>query len=111
MVRRERAIVDYVGKLNLLRPDRLPDPRKIPEALTKIQKQYSIDVALSGIHTQTGIPITRNINIVTDSLLSRNQIGAAVESIARQKGEGYGFDMIGWEIRGYMKAGPDGSIS
>jgi hypothetical protein len=110
MVRREREIRDYINNFLSLRPSSLPDPRALPEALTALKKRFSIEVALSGIHTQTGQPITRNISIASDSLLSNADIGALADDISSRTGDRYGFDLIGYEVVGYMRAGPEGTV-
>lgn len=108
MFSKERRIRDYINTLNLVPPSQKPNPAALPEALTILSRKYSIEVQITGRLVGTGAPVTQNISIATDSLLSRRQIDAAVLEIARKTTTTYGLEYESHEIVGYMREGPAG---
>ena len=108
MVRRERAIVSYTSRLYMLGPTRNPDPTKLPEALSRIQSKYSIEVKITSTLSSTGARSEIFATISTDALLNRTQIESGIDKIMSSQGERYGFEMSNYEIVGYMRSGPLG---
>lgn len=110
MVRRERSIRDYIGNLKFLGPDRLPNPARLPEALSKLQRKYAIEVLLKGIHSETGKKVEIFATISTDRLLSQSRIADIAAELAQQKGGRYGFELTEHSVESYLRAGPEGFV-
>lgn len=105
MVRRERDIVAHVGNLRLLGPNRLPNPLKLPEALTRIDKRYSIEVKLGERYLPTGKTESVYATITSNTLLSNSMIDKAVDKIYQGNRSKYSFEFTGYELTAYMRAG------
>lgn len=108
MVRRERAIAEYIPNLRFLGRNQFPNPKRLPEALTRIQGKYSVQVSIQSVMSSTGAVTKINANISSDKLLSPAMIESAVNKIMASRGERYGFEMESFQVTAYMRAGSEG---
>lgn len=88
-VTRERRRREQGRQLRFLGRQRKPDPRKLPLALTAIQRQYAFLVTVDGIDSHSGDKIQKYITISTDELLSRDEIEALAEEAFERDTERY----------------------
>lgn len=86
LIRELKGAEEAAGRLRFTRLDRLPDPSRLPEAITRLRRTYSFDVMLRGHNTLTGAEETRWVTVSLDELRSRRDI----EDIASDFGEEYG---------------------
>ena len=74
MVRRIRGVETTGAQLQFVGLNRTPDPRRIPEALTKLRRAFSFRVRLRGTDIATGDPFERFVNVALDHPLTRAEI-------------------------------------
>ena len=74
MVRRIRGVETTGAQLQFVRLDRVPDPRRIPEALTKLRRAFSFRVRLRGTDIATGARFERFVSVALDQPLTRAEI-------------------------------------
>lgn len=89
---------------------RLPNPARLPEAVTKIRRAFSFQLEVSGQSLTTGERMTRFVTVATDTLLTR----AALEDLAGRTVAGdtdaYEFDLDSVQLTGGLRAGAFGTI-
>ena len=74
MFRRVRNVETTGAQLQFVGLNRTPDPRRIPEALTKLRRAFSFRVRLRGTDIATGDPFERFVNVALDQPLTRAEI-------------------------------------
>lgn len=67
------------NRLQNIRRNLLPDPRRIPLAQTDIRRNFSFTVRVDGTDPFTGERISKDITISSDTVLSRDDIAELVE--------------------------------
>ncbi len=93
IVRRVKELEKKTALYKYIRKGFLPDPSRIPTALTSILRKYSYKLSYIGV-TETGERITKHVTISTDNLITPN---AAIEI-----GKGYLADLPdAYGIEGY----------
>ena len=110
IVRRERGIIQAGARLRNLRRDRMPDPRRLPEALTKLRRAFSFTVELRGVDTATQAPIERFVTVSLDNLRTRERIEEIAEGFLSTEEERYKFDVELVLLQTGIKAGVLGTI-
>jgi hypothetical protein len=110
LVRRERELVSAGSSLKFLNRNARPDPRRLPEALTSLRRQYSFTVEVRGTSLSNGESRVQNVTVVSDRLLTRGEIEDVAEGFATDGGERYGMNVDSLLLTRGMKAGALGTI-
>ena len=69
-----RGVSEAAYHVRNIRKDYLPDPDRLPHAITQIRKDYSFNVRLDIRDAESGEPISRNITVTSDRLMSVSDI-------------------------------------
>ena len=96
--------------LSALRLDRMPNPMRLPPALTKIRRAYSFTVRVRGEEFGTGIKMEQFVTITTDKLLTRGEIESLANLVVEKDLERYGLDIATVTLIGGQRAGPEGLL-
>lgn len=109
IVRAERNIISAGKNLQNIRLGFVPDPRRLPEALTKISRSFNFVVRITGTDTSTGSTFIQNISVALDKPLTRSRLEAiAVDFIEAEK-DRYGINIEEVLLIEGVKAGPLGT--
>lgn len=110
VMRRESGVERIASQLKFLRLDRLPNPLRLPPAITRLRRQYSFLVEVTGHLIDTGEIIKQHITIATDTLRTRQELqNLAINTIEGEK-ERYGIDIIGAQLISGKRAGDMGIL-
>ena len=104
----ERALMGPV--LSALRLDRMPNPMRLPPALTKIRRAYSFTVRVRGTEFESGISMEQFVTITTDKLLTRGEIESLANLVMEKDLNRYGLDVTELLLIGGQRAGPEGLL-
>lgn len=88
----------------------LPDVAMMPEAKTKLRREYSYRVRISHIDSRTGQRVERWVTVSSDDVISKDE--AATRAIQDYAG-GYGFQLgnvVEVEVTDIRKAGAAGKL-
>lgn len=110
LVRKERELVSAGSSLKFLNQNSRPDPRRLPEALTAIRRQYSFTVEVRGTSLSSGESRVQNITVVSDRLMTRGEIEDTATGFAEDGGERYGMEVDSVLLTRGMKAGAFGTL-
>ena len=72
----EAAIGPVLSALGI---NRLPNPMRLPPALTKIRRAFSFTVRVRGLDVESGISSERFVTVTTDTLLTRGELEALAQ--------------------------------
>ena len=109
-IRAIRGVEAAGTRLRNLRLDRVPDPRRMPEALTTLRRSFSFRVQLRGVEIDTGNPFTRHVTVALDSPRTRAEIERIAEQFVVDEPERYGIDLAEVLLVSGSKAGPEGTL-
>ena len=109
-VRAIKGVETVGGRLRSLRLDRVPDPRRMPEALTTLRRAFSFRVELRGVEIDTGNPFTRFVTVTLDSPRTRQRIEQLAEQFVLDEPKRYGIDLESVLLVHGSKAGPEGTL-
>lgn len=109
IVRGVRGIQTAGAQLRFLNRNTTPDPRRIPEALTKIRRAFSFTVRIRGVDVSTGESIERFVQVVLDNPVSRNTIEQLGFTFSQPEPDQYGFAVTEVLLTEGVKAGPLGT--
>ena len=73
-VRAVKGIIDPPYSIKNVRHDRLPDPSRIPEAITKQRRQYAVRTKITGVNSITGAQQSSYITLSFDDMITRNEL-------------------------------------
>lgn len=94
--------------LRYLNRDAYPNPQRLPDALSKIRRNYSFDIEVRGTLLDTDEPYSRYVTVTTDALLTRGDLeAAAMEAVEVEAGR-YGMAVDGALLVGGRRAGSQG---
>lgn len=110
IMRRVRNIETVGVQLRFLKRTAFPDPRRLPEALTKLRRAFSFTVRLRGIAIDTGQAIERFVTVSLDNPRSRDAMERIAEGFASEKRDPYGFDLEEVLLMTGVKAGAPGTL-
>ncbi|KKM99174.1 hypothetical protein LCGC14_1150560 [marine sediment metagenome] len=110
IVRAARDVEAIGSRLQFLRPNFTPDPRRLPEALTKLRRAFSFRVRISGTDLSTGDPFERFVTVALDDVASREDIEQMATSFVFQDRERYGIDLDDVQLMSGSKVGPQGTL-
>jgi len=110
IVRGVRGIEVAGARLRTLRRNFTPDPRRLPDALTKIRRAFSFEVRISGIDLSTGEDIVRHVSVSLDDPLTRSQIENIGLGFIEEELERYGLAVTDVLLTSGVKAGEEGTL-
>lgn len=110
IIRAERGVISAGKDLRNIRLGFVPDPRRLPEALTKMRRSFSFTVRITGTDVSTGEALIQNISVALDKPLTRSQIESIAVDFIEADFERYGLDITEVLLVSGVKAGPDGTL-
>ena len=93
-----------------MRRDFTPDPRRLPDALTKLRRAFSFQVKISGFDLSTGEDITRFVSVALDDPLTRAEIESIGLGFIEEDMERYGLAVTDVLLDRGVKAGVEGTL-
>ena len=75
-----RGVTEAAYHVRNIRKDFMPDPDRLPHAITNIRRDYSFNVRLNIRDGESGERFTRNITVTSDRNMTLNDIEAEAES-------------------------------
>ena len=109
-IREARGLEARSDYFRALRTDARPDPNRLPEALTKLRRNYSTRVKVRGYDSQTGQEVTRYFTVSSDLPLTKDE---AIEDILAQieeDDERYPLEVEEATALRQVRAGPRGTL-
>lgn len=110
MVRRVRKVETVGAQLQFIRLGLIPDPRRIPEALTKLRRSFSFRVRIRGTDIATGNPFKRFINVALNQPTSRQNIEMMALNFTFSEPERYQMAVDDVLLVSGVKAGEFGTL-
>ena len=110
IVRSERGVIAAGSRLRSLNRNFFPDPRRLPDALTKIRRAFSFTVELRGFDLGTGESIDQSVNVSLDNVLTRNEIENRALNFIDADTERYGIAVTDVILQRGVKAGEQGTL-
>ncbi len=93
-IMRELRGVQIAGEaLQFVRLDRVPNPLRVPTALTPIRRAFGSTVRIVGSLFDTGEGVTRFVQVTHDGVLTRGEIEAIAEGFIEDEEAEYGIDL------------------
>jgi len=75
-----RGVTEAAYHVRNIRKGYLPDPERLPHAITNIRRDYSFNTRLDIREGESGKVITRNITVTSDRLMTVSDIEAEAET-------------------------------
>jgi hypothetical protein len=94
IIRDVRNIFDVGAQLRFLNQESRPNPARLPEALTKIRREFSFTVEVRGIFGPTGLSTIQNVTITSDTLLTRREMEEAAIEAVEEGSDRYQLDIV-----------------
>lgn len=110
LMRFERGITTAGKNLRSLNLNRAPDPRRLPDALTKIRRAFSFVVEVRGFDLGTGENILQDIGVSLDNVLTRGEIESRAVNFIDAAEQHYGIAITDVIIQTGVKAGEQGTL-
>ena len=82
-----------------------PDPRRLPDALTKIRRAFSFTVRIKGFDLTTGEDFLQHVSVALDDSLTRAEIENLGLSAVEKDRDRYGFAVTDILLVSGIKAG------
>lgn len=90
---------------------RLPNPARLPPAITRIRRNYSFVVRVTGRLIDTAELITQNITVSLDTVRTREEIERLAEQAVLDNQSTYGMEDISSLIISGVRSGRLGTLS
>lgn len=110
IMRRERDIVSHGLRMKFLPLDRAPNPDRLPEALTRLRREFSYTVELRGRVIDTQELITRQVTVASSKLLTRREAEVIAAGFLLNTPEAYGMELDRAQLTGVLKSGELGTL-
>lgn len=110
IVARERALKNIGNYLNTLKRNQRPNPLALPEALTKLTRQFAVTVEVRGTLVDTEATTSQFITLSMDSLMEREDMEDLAEEILGEGVERYGMVFESVHFVEAMQAGAPGVL-
>lgn len=110
IIRAERGIISAGKHLSSIRLGFVPDPRRLPDALTKMRRSFSFTVRIRGTDISTGASIEQNISVALDRPLTRSQIESIAVDFIDADFDRYGIDIFDVTLIRGVQAGQLGTL-
>ncbi len=110
IVARSRAIFGHGSYLRGLRKGQRPNVFALPEALTRLTRQFAFTYKVEGTATDTGLPMSQYITLAMDKLKTGPEMQAEAVRIAEEGKERYDMDALRAIAVDGVQAGPLGVL-
>lgn len=110
IMRAERGVAASGVSLRALRRNFHPDPRRLPDALTKTLRSFSFTVKISGFDLETGEDVIQYVNVALDDTMTRGEIENIGLGLIEEEAQRYGFAVTDVLIERGVKAGDPGTL-
>lgn len=110
IARVERQIIAASADLRFMNQDFMPNPNRLPPALTTLRRQFSFKVRLRGIDPVTGSSVDQFVTISTDRLRSRRDMEAAAMEFTERDPSAYAIEFTQPLLVEGVRAGPGGVL-
>lgn len=110
LIRLEKDVQVRGSQLRYMRPDAIPNPARLPEALTRLRRPFSFTVEVRGTRADTGEPWKQHVTITTDRLLSRGTLEDMGLEAAERGSDRYAMRPETSVLIGGLRAGPLGTL-
>ncbi len=110
IVARSRAIFRHGDYLRTLRAGQRPNIFALPEALTKLTRQYAFTYKVEGTATDTGLPMQQYITLAMDKLKTGPEMQAEAVRVAEEGKDRYAMDATSATAIDGVQAGPLGTL-
>ena len=110
MSRRIRGVADAGSQLRFMRRNFIPDPRRIPEALTKMRRAFAFRVRVRGVQLETGEDLERFVTVSVNDPISRADAEAIAASMIADEPEFYKLAVTDVLMVDAVKAGVQGTL-
>lgn len=94
--------------LSALGVNRLPNPLRLPPALTKIRRAFSFTVRVRGLDADTGATIERFVTIATDTVLTRGELEELAADAIDRGQDRYKLSATEFLLTGGLRTGTPG---
>jgi hypothetical protein len=103
----EAAIGPVLSALGI---GRMPNPLRLPPAITKIRRAFSFTVRVRGLETDTGLTAEQFVQVTTDTLLTRGEIEALAQQAIETDLNRYKLTVSAVQLMGGVRAGAPGVL-
>ena len=103
----ERGAAQYLGSL---RQEYRFNPFRLPEAVTRLRRQFSFTVRLLFEDGDTGDLFEKIVTVATDRIMTRNEIEAAAMDSEEKAGYGRGGELVNAQILEGKRSGELGTL-
>jgi hypothetical protein len=103
----EAAIGPVLSALGI---NRMPNPMRLPPALTKIRRAFSFTVRVRGLETDTGVSTERFVQVTSDTLLTRGEIEALADQAIESDLDRYKLTVSEILLVGGVRSGAPGLL-
>lgn len=110
LLARVRGVEQKSSQLQFLRRDRFPDPRRLPEALTKLKRAFSFEVRIRGFASDTGEALERFVTVALDKPMTRARLEQTGFEFSQPEPQQYGMVVTDVTLVGGKKAGLEGTL-
>ena len=110
IIRAERGIEIVAARLRSMPRHLVPDPRRLPNATTKILRGFNFWVKISGFDMETGADFTQFVSVALDDVVSRGSIEEMGLAAIDADSERYGIAVTDVTLQRGVKAGELGTF-
>lgn len=110
IIRAERGVAATTAPLRAMRRSFTPDPRRLPDALTKLRRAFSFSVEIRGFDLANGEDVTRYVSVSLDDPLSREAMEAMGLEFIDEDFQRYGIAVTSVLLHRGVKAGAEGTL-
>lgn len=111
IMRAETGMERAGALLRFVLPRNRPNILRLPPALTRIRRQFSFVIQVTGQIIDTGESILQNITVSTDTILTRGELERLAETAVTSEQERYGFTVESSLLIRGMRAGDQGTLT
>ena len=105
IIRAEKGVELAGARLRAIPRNLAPDPRRIPDALTKIRRAFNFTVKISGFDLETGEGVTQFVSVSLDDVATRGDIESLGLAAIDESAQRYGFAVTDVLLQRGVKAG------
>lgn len=110
IVRAETGLERAQAALKFVGLDRIPNPARLPQALTRIRRKYSFVVRVAGSAIETGQSLIQNVTVTLDTVLTRREIERLAEQAILDNTVTYGLEIDSVTLISGLQAGTAGTL-
>ena len=111
IIRAEKGIQRTGPVLRSLGLNKMPNPARLPEAITRIRRNFAFVVEVLGEREDTGVRVTQMITIATDNILTRGRIQQLAKEVVELSKERYPIRVIAAKLISGTKKGVLGTLT